>query len=247
MAANLGKVLPRFYDIGRLTATIGPYRLTDSARTQVPLRGVQYASLNVMSALFSYSHIRDSGQIEVAPDSTVELDQLPVEMALCPPSGMGAVLLQREQLAAKVWQPFLFGGEAGDRFREDLQSVCQWVVLLPYLARGDDHKVFGFTLAAAGIRPLEIATVFSGEPEIAQIVASENVLFIAPFSQGDGLFAANYQFDLFKGLSHLVGLAKAAQTMPGASADSLERVALVYATAVNKSWLGSSISRYMHK
>jgi len=129
----LGKVIPGYAEIGVLRKRIGNCNIKSKSAGEgsVPLRCTQYSPISESRTFLSWQRITSGGEIQVSPDSTLQLNDGYLHTFIHPEDdGPGALLLLKEQITEEVRGTLRKMVAAAGK---DLDQGSPWVVLLPGL------------------------------------------------------------------------------------------------------------------
>lgn len=179
---NVGKVLPRYVDLGSLKPKIGSFEIGRVGEKKIPLRYVQYSPISNSGALLSWETITVKRLIEVSPDSTLELDGPVLNAFINPENDVpGALFVNRVQIKKDVLDHLQ---QIGRMFKKEIDQYPM-VVLVPEL-RANGKNIFCFDLPMTGTGQKEITDFAGGTvEEVSNVFLSNDnlVLFVNPYFQ----------------------------------------------------------------
>jgi hypothetical protein len=152
---NLGRLVPRFIEVGELPARLGRYQIAPAGQTQLPLRYIQYGT-EKGQVFFAWQTIKREG-LEVAPDSVLRIDGNMLKTILLPGDGRpGALLVLKEQLTDELIETVR---PIGEELSPDFNSICRWLVLCSNIIDDQGVAVTGFQLSAEDLGAEEVEAV----------------------------------------------------------------------------------------
>lgn len=186
---NVGKVIPRYVEIGTLKGKIGSCEIKPANQGGLPLRFIQYTPISDSQTFLSWQRITSGKDVQVAADSILKLnhDHLHAfiyaneEGKVVP----GALLLQKEQLTPEVRDAL---GKMVEEAKKDFERYSSWIVLLPGL-EVNGKSAPCFDLPMTGLSPEKFGALAVDEDETAADVVAlfkqsgSNILFVNPYYQ----------------------------------------------------------------
>lgn len=187
---NVGRVIPIYTPIGKLKGRLGSHHLTPKGKGSLPLGLAQYSPLTNPQVSFSWQRINEAKDLEVSPDSILQLDDSILHALITPKHPEpGALLVQKDQLTPEVRETLAKMVRAAGK---DLDQYASSIILLPFL-EVDGKSAACFDLAMTGTDQAEVEDFVADTINefITQLRQSGNkTLFINPYYQSRGFLGS---------------------------------------------------------